>query len=486
MKSLYYSFLLAGLLIAGIAARGTESTATNSPVSPLSGNSGTNPASQIPPKPIFHPQDFGAKGDGTTVDTTAIQKAIDACAGKGGSVVLTPGTYLSKPIVLKGGMTFHLEKGAVLLGTAAIEDYPVLLPDSQPNRLCRSLIYACNADNLTISGAGSIEGQPKLLNLPPQDKKNGSEAKRPSLIRIFRSKNVSVRDITLRNPCMWTEIYSECDHLLIDHVTVDAPAGIENLDGLDVCDCSGVIVRNCLIFSEDDGICLKSHLERGLQDVTVENNRISSFHANGIKLGTATTGPISHLIFRNNTVDYAKLGGICIESVDGSAVSDVNIQGLFLNQVCQPIYVRLGHRTKSRPVGSINGVVFQDVKAIGTHDQSKASISITGIPGANVQNVTLKDCFFQMPGGVMSIPGMPVEHEKDYPQSNIFGNTPAYGIFIRHAVGIVLDHVVFGFLKPDARPWICEMDADVRKLNCRDLKLIPLSDDGRVEMSTAR
>ena len=427
---------------------------------------GNNATETVTPKPWFHPRDYGAKVDGVTFDTLAIQKAIDACAGTGGSVILSPGTYLSKPIILKGGMTFHLQKGAVLLGTAAIEDYPVMLPDASPNRLCRSLIYACNADNLTISGEGSIEGQPKLLNLPPQDKKNGSEAKRPSLIRIFRSKNVTVRDITLRNPCMWTEIYSECDHLLIDHVTVDAPPGIENLDGMDVCDCNGVIVRNCEISSEDDGICLKSHLERGLHDVTVENNRITSFHANGIKLGTATTGPISHLLFRNNTVNYAKLGGICIESVDGSQVSDVSVQGLVLNQVCQPIFVRLGHRTKTRPPGGIDGVKFEGVKALKTHDQTKSSSSITGLPEAHVKNVTIRDCTFEMPGGVQQVPVKPAELPGAYPQSNMFGHTPGYAFFVRNSDGVVFENATFVKLKPDVRPWLSQENAEVKSINC--------------------
>jgi polygalacturonase len=220
-----------------------------------------------------------------------------------------------------------------------------------------------------------------------------------------------------------------------------------------------------------------------LQNITVENNRILSSHANGIKLGTATVGPISHIVIRNNTVLYAKFGGLCIESVDGAAVSDILVDGLDLYRTSQPIFVRLAQRgannptgdlaAASRPAGSISNVVIERVRALGTHNATHASCTITGIPGARVSNVRLKDCYIEMPGGIATDPAMPPEKEGGYPQSNMFGDTPAYGFFVRHADGIEFDNVTAGYLKPDVRPWLVKDDAEVKTADSKALGLIP-------------
>ena len=441
------------------------------------------PVAQVmvpPPEPHFDPRAYGAKADGVTYDTASLQKAIDACGGTGGSVVLSAGKFLSGELTLHGGMTLYLEKGAVLLGGTNAADYPILIPDSTPAKANRrSLLYATKADGLVIDGEGEMDGQCKLVQM------FGKEPERPSLIRLFQSRGIIVRNVTLRNPRMWTQVYSECENLLLDHVIVNAPPDAENLDGMDICDSHNVTIRNCDVQSEDDCICLKSHGAIGLQNITVQNNRMRSFHANGIKLGTATIGPISHIAIKENTVTYARYGGLCIESVDGAAVSDVTVSGLDLYRTSQPIFVRLGQRNgnkgasdlqgASRPVGSISNVTIERVRALGTHNATHASCTITGIPGARVSNVVVKDCYIEMPGGIEKVPGMPAERANGYPQSNIFGDTPAYGIFIRHAIGIELDHVIMGYSKADARPWLMKDDADVKTVDCDDRGLMAKS-----------
>lgn len=430
------------------------------------------------PKPHFDPRSYGAKADGITFDTEALQKAIDACAGTGGSVVLAGGSFLTQPLELRGNMTLYLDKGSVLLGSASLADYPVKLPDKPTSKdLCRSLLYACHADGLTIDGEGVIDGRCKEMDMPPELRKWRTEAKRPSLLRVFRSKNVTVRNITLRNPCMWTQIYSECDNLLVDNVTVDAPPDCTNLDGIDICDSKDVIVRNCNIRSEDDSICLKSLSSRGLQNILIENNRITCYRANAIKLGTATAGPVSNIVIRNNRVDYAKLGGLTIASVDGSVVRDVLVQDLELHEVGQPICIRLGHRSTGRPVGSIDGVRIERVRAYKTHGKNyKTGIigesSITGIPSARVRNVVVKDCYFEAPGGLKNLPALPVENPAHYPQSDMLGNTPGYAFFVRHTDGVVLENVTVSKLAPDVRPWLSEANAKVEQINCRDAGVV--------------
>jgi hypothetical protein len=160
----------------------------------------------------------------------------------------------------------------------------------------------------------------------------------------------------------------------------------------------------------------------------------------------------------------------------------VVVQGLDLYRCSQPVFVRLARRSGSkgtgdlipanRPTGSIDGVTIERVRALGTHNATKASCSISGIPGERVRNVRLKDCYIEMPGGLSKVPGQPPEREKDYPQSNLFGETPAYAFFVRHADGIVLENVTTGYLKNDVRQWLVKEDAGVETVNCRGLDQI--------------
>lgn len=434
----------------------------------------------LPPAPIFDPRNFGATGDGVTYDTSAIQKAIDACAGTGGSVVLSPGSYVSKPLILRGRMTFFLKKGATLLGSTKLADFPVLLADSLKGHfLSRSLLYAYQADDLKIDGEGVIDGRCKLMDMPAELKKGGTERLRPSLIRVFNSKNVTVRNVTFRRPCMWTQTYSDCENLVIDHVNVDAPPDCPNLDGMDICDSSEVIIRNCDINSEDDCICLKSHDLRGLKNVLIENNRVHSYRANAIKLGTATKGPIRDVRIINNLVTYAKYGGLCIESVDGSNVSNIVVRDLDIYRSHDPIFIRLAKRSSA--YGSLKDVLIENIRAYETNypeDNKSVNLAtpsmctITGISQARLKNIQLKNCYIEMPGGIAKVSRSPQEKEKDYPQCNMFGIVPAYGIYVRHADRVILQNVYCGIYAKDIRPWLKAEDSTVKVLGSKDLQIV--------------
>jgi polygalacturonase len=415
-----------------------------------------------PAKPIFDVRKYGAKGDGTTYDTVALQKAIDACGGTGGTVILSQGSFLTAQLTLRPKMTLFIDKSAVLLGGTNPEDYPVLMPaKTAATALRRSILFADHADHLVLNGGGTIDGQGPLVKM------TGKEPFRPSLLRIFSSNDVIVRNLTLKNPRMWTDIYSECDHLTIDHLKVISPAGYAaNLDGVDVCDCSNTVVSNCDVQAEDDGICLKSHGPLGLHNVTVENNTIRDFVANGIKIGTASHGPVDGIKIINNTVTSSRIGGVCIESVDGSVMKDILVDGLDLYDVAQPIFIRLGARTL--PAGSISGVTVERVRAISANHRTPPSCTICGIPSAHIGDIVIRDCYIEMPGGIATIPSAPKERESDYPESSMFGNTPAYGFYVRHADNVILDHVIIGRYAPDARPWLTSDDAKVATNACQD------------------
>jgi polygalacturonase len=432
-----------------------------------------------PPAPVFRVQDYGAKGDGFTYDTIAIQKAIDACAGSGGSVVLADGRFVSANLVLRERMTFYVAKGAALLGGLEAADYPEVMPAPPAKTWAianrRSLLYAFAAHGLIIDGEGEIDGRGRDVKI------SGKESLRPSLLRVFGSDDVIVRNVTFRNPRMWTCVYSECRRLTIQGTTTDAPAYIGNLDGMDICDSQDVLIKDNVVNSEDDAICLKSHGPPGLGNIRIENNRIHCHRANAIKIGTATRGPISGLRIINNVITGARFGGICIESVDGSPLRDVLVQGLEMSNVGQPVFIRLAARngslepqntrtptdTDSLADATIDGVVIERLRALKCHLHTKTATStITGLPDMRVRNITLRDVLLEVPGGLDQIPDEPPEMPKDYPQSNMFGHTPAAALYIRHADQVRLERVTVRLAKPDARPWLATGDTTVTREEC--------------------
>ncbi len=478
MKKIFASILVClALAISGRAFSQTAPVWPPAPDNAIGIPDATHPASAIVPvapiadvipSPRFNVRAYGAKGDGVTMDTTAIQKAIDSAKGTGGCVYLSGGKFLTAPLTLKAQTTFYIASDATLLGSTNPTDYPDQMPrQTAATDLRKSLLFADGADDLSIIGGGTIDGQGQKLNM------GGKEPLRPSLIRIFSSRRVLIRNVTFQNPRMWTQIYSECDGVTLDNVKVISPRGYcQNLDGMDICDCSHVVVRNCNIKAQDDGICLKTHGQKGLQDVLVENNEITDYDANGIKLGTASHGPVNGIRIFNNVIHSAKYGGLCIESVDGGQVNDVVVKALDMENVAEPIYVRLSLRNwkpgDTRQPGWMQRILIEGIRAIHPRKDGKPipSNTITGVPFARIENLILRKAYIEMPGGLAKVPPIPAEHEAEYPQSDELKDVPALGFYVRHADGVFFEDVTIVPVKPDIRPWMSQDDSQVNADRC--------------------
>ena len=219
---------------------------------------------------VFPVADFGVIADGKTLNSVAIQKAIDkAAAIGGGTVVFAKGVYLSGSIELKSNVILHLEKGAVLLGSTNPLDYHGL------NRW-KALILADGQNNIAISGEGTIDGQGLQVALNADSlyhfgilkdpnynvrRKRVSEYERPQIIEIVKCKKVSVSGVNIRNSSCWVQTYDLCENLVIDGINVHSDVFWNN-DGIDISDCRNVKIINCVVNSADDGICLKSQIGR--------------------------------------------------------------------------------------------------------------------------------------------------------------------------------------------------------------------------------
>ena len=431
-----------------------------------------------PERGVYDVRDFGAMGDGKTMDTKAIQAAIDACAKEGGGTVsLRGGRFLSGPLTLSSHITLDVERGATLLGSPDPKDYPEN-PHAFPSRFSkdlglRSLITAEKAENVAIVGGGTIDGQGSSPQFREQLKKNHAVRFRPLILRFSECRNVRIRDVTLTHSAGWLQDYLACEDVVIDGVTVDN-VGLANTDGLDLDGCRNVRVSNCQIVSYDDALCLKSTSERPCENVTVTNCVLSS-RCNAIKCGTDSSGGFINLCI-SNCVIYDTHGAISLEVVDGGTMDRVVVSGIVMRNVANPIFLRLGNRGRGQEkptTGALRNVVLRDIQAAGVTNLT--GCSITGQPGYPVENVTLSGIRIRFKGGgkrediVRAIPEWPERYPEFFmftpPEAPMWGENreigrlPAYGFYVRHARNVTLDRLGLGFDAPDARPALFFDDA---------------------------
>jgi polygalacturonase len=405
----------------------------------------------------FKVTDFGAVGDGTTLGTAAIQKAIDACSSKGGGAVVFPaGRYLSGTIQLKDNVTLRLDENAVLLGSPNAADYQNLDPfiDGVGQELGFALVVALDAKHVGIEGAGAIDGQGKALKAAQKPFKI-----RPFLVRWVRCTDITVQDVRLSNPGAWTMNFFQCKNAAVSRVNIRTrDQKLANNDGIDVDSCQGVRITGCDIISGDDAVVLKATSTQACSDIFVTGCKLSS-SANAFKLGTESIGDFERIEFHDSKIYKTGISGIALNSVDGSHLHDVKIDGVTMDGVAAAISIRLGARLKTfrkgdqaKPPGILRDVIIKNVNARGI---KKIGILINGIPGHPVENLTLENIALELPGGGTAADAAVQLQEKEaaYPEWSMFGKViPASGAYVRHARGIVFKNVRATLKKPDARP----------------------------------
>jgi hypothetical protein len=418
-------------------------------------------------------RDSGAKGDGKTRDTAAIQKAVDACAqAGGGTVYLPPGTYLAGTIVLKSNVTFHLEAGATLLGSTDIADYRLEPgPPATGDANGKHLLFARDAENVTVSGSGRIDGQGRAFwspanRVPPKPEDLWRDVAtydwkpndRPSpMVEFFNCRNLRIEDVTLANSSGWTLRPVECDTVVIRGIKIRNPVIGPNTDGIDPTCCRNVFISNCDIATGDDCICLKSESPYGklglTRNITI-TNCVMTCCCNGLKFGTATRGGFENITFSNSVIynddvplNARVISGIALEMVDGGWMDGVVISNIRMQRVRTPIFIRLGERNGA---GKLRGVMIEHVHATGAILTS----SITGIPGHEVQDVTLSGIHIETEeAGKAEWMSKPVpEQSKSYPEARMFGRLPSYGLYCRHVNGLTLENLAIAATRPDERP----------------------------------
>ncbi|WP_294609309.1 glycosyl hydrolase family 28 protein [uncultured Bacteroides sp.] len=430
---------------------------------------------------------FGAKTDGITVSTKAIQKAIDESSKDGGRVIIPAGDFITGTLFLKDNTTLVLEKNARLLGSKELSDYPKTTVEFRffgDTWVYQSLIIAHNVNNITIEGEGTIDGQgaafPVTTKVKPDRYRN-----RPYLLWIADCKNVTVKNIELRSSAMWLQSYIRCEKLRIDGIRVFNHAN-KNNDLMDIDGCKDVVITNIVGDADDDGITFKSTTDRISENIVVSNCILSS-HCNAIKFGTESTAGfrnvvITNCIIRKSAAKDAKTGfpegicGIALEIVDGGIMENINISNIVVDGPRVPLFVRLGNRARKHyneapqpPIGSISNI---NISGITAYASSPIGCSITGIFKGKIKGISLSNCRFACLGGISENMDNVImkELEELYPESTMFGLLPSYGLYVRHVNDINLDNIVFELKQEDSRPAIvCD---DVTGGNIRNITTI--------------
>jgi hypothetical protein len=418
------------------------------------------------PTPVFDPRDYGAMGDGVTNDQAAIQQAIDAATGTGGSVVLSGGTYLTGTLTLKSQMTFFVASSAVLLGSTNPADYPTQAPatgNTQLSNCQRALLYAPAASLLTIDGGGVIDGQ--------GDAFSGSESTRPLLVWAVLSDRVTVRNMFLRKGAVWSLVSMESDHVVISNVDVQS----NNIthDGIDIVDGTDVTVDDVVVNSGDDAMCLKSGVRRGIQTMTVKDSLFSGNNggSNGIKLGTATYGAFRGVTFIDDYVKDVQYAAMAVESRQGADISGLAFQRIGFTHTGGAFFVYLAQQATTHPIGdvpklgSIDSVSFTDIAGStaswpnSPHQGSLITGHIYNGTTYPITNLSFSNVAIAFDGGSTVIPTSPVEAKPDqYPESNMFGDLPAWAYYLRHVEGVTFDACTTSALASDARPMLATDD----------------------------
>ncbi len=403
---------------------------------------------------------FGAKGDGSTNDTKAIQAAIDEChRTRGGTVRVPAGVFLSGSLRLKTGVGLHLEHGATLLGSPNQADYDVYETlgfkndsDRETSFFHHALIWAEDQERLAITGSGTINGNRK--------KRGG-----PKPIALKRCKHVIIRDVTIVDAPNYAISLLGTDYVHIDGVTIlNALA-----DGIDPDSCHHVRISNCHIESWDDAICPKASFTLGNRR-SVENlvvtNCVLATNCNNFKFGTESSGD-----FKNVTVTNCAMfsrpnmrpahSGISLLSVDGSNIDGVTISNIVMDGPRCPVFIRLGNRgrdMKSPVPGSLKNVIISNIVARNATE----ACTLAGIPGHPVEAITLENLRVIYRGDEKPVEGVisVQEVEAKYPSAGMFGHLPSYGLFCRHAKDVQLARIDMNSDLPDRRYGVYCEDVD--------------------------
>lgn len=357
---------------------------------------------------------LGAIGDGVADNQSIIQSSIDKLSGKGGGILYFPaGTWLARNISLRDFVTLQFERGCTLRGNISIRD---------------------------IKNTGIIGGEPDRLVI--EGRVSFSNSRNIVLKNIFSRIGWGIRD------CQGVEI----DRVKIEQKMVRQPNGL----AITCHGCKDVYVSNSELTSNDDAWCLK----RSGENIHISKSILCGRQAASFKIGTESDGVFENITVTDCIIYNSTRAGINIEAVDGSLIQDVIISNVKMYDVAAPLYIQLGNRDRyNKGIGNIKNITISDVEFYGTCNDEGIGSSIIGLRGRPIENVTISRVHFNYKGGGTRVDAnrMVPELPEFYPEFDIYGKFPSYGLYCRHVNGLALHDVTVSFSDADLRPAIiCE------------------------------
>lgn len=419
---------------------------------------------------VYNVRDFGAAGDGRTLDTRAVQAAIDAChKDNGGTVLIPAGIFVIGTVEMKSNVTLHLSAGSTLLGSADGKQYHAadaipLQGDSTLQDGNVGLIFAVKAENMRIEGMGTIDGQGAQFRHPTKGKPSPaglSSHDRPYHILLYQCKNVCVQDIFLKNSAYHSVRVIQCSYAKFYGLHIHGRV-IYNNDGFHFISSEYVHVDNCDVQSQDDACALFG----SCRFVTISNSSFST-RWSVFRFG----GGVAEHITVSNCIIYQAFGcPVKMRCGPGSRFENISFSDIIMNEVTGPISIGLGpdsHQEGQQAPGVVRNISFSNIQAtvvkpVQLPDTEYFShynpgevfscITLNAFDESYLQHISFHNVHITFPGGGTASQGAVRDVPKVAGEYYTMGIPPSYGLYARNVRGLTLHDVRFEMAEPDLRP----------------------------------
>lgn len=445
----------------------------------------------------FNVIDFGAKADGKTLCSTAVQQAIDACCQAGGGQVFFPqGEYVLSTVFLKDNVEIYIPEGTKVLGSLNFDDYAPheeidypAYQDASHTYFNTSMFVAVDCVNVSLKGNGVID----MRSVWDEENIRKMVHRGAKTVAFKNCKEVVISDLTILNTTDLAIYVAGCENVDIFGIKMRV-----YIDGISPDNCKNVRIHDCDVETGDDGIVFKSSYTLNkldvCKDVHVYNCRVKS-RCNAVKFGTETNGGFENFLIENIDIRETRITGLAIESVDGAVIDGITIRNIKMKNVQSILFIHVGKRMRGpegRKVGSIKNVLIENVDADGpyvpyeviewnyqtfvAHDTIQApwgyggpkrfekvggagplvnwqmTSNVCGRAESPLENITLRNFNLKLDGGVQEYQKEVPEEVLCYPEIHVYGYIlPAKGIYFRHIDGLTLDNVKVETYRADAR-----------------------------------